>query len=132
MILGTTLYVNNSVDAVAFYCDAFNMQIGYNAKNNDGTYLHAEIEKDGHSIFAISESNEKVLQKAMLETEQPITSLGVNLDTDEELMHAFEILSEGGHVLRPLGKLPWSPCSADLVDKYGVCWYIYISQLKPD
>jgi uncharacterized glyoxalase superfamily protein PhnB len=108
------------------------MQIGYSAKYNDGTYLHAELEKNGKSIFAISESNEEDIQKAMLLTEKPITSLGVNLDSNEELIHAFNILADGGHVLRPLGELPWSPCSADLVDKYGVCWYIYVSQHKPN
>jgi len=132
MTLGSTLYVKNSVEAVAFYCNAFNIQIGYNAKNNNGTYLHAELEKNGNSIFAISESDEEIIQKAMLITDKPITSLGVNLDTNEELTHAFNILAEGGHVLRPLGELPWSPRSADLVDKYGVCWYIFVSQHKPD
>ncbi|HAH62465.1 MAG TPA: hypothetical protein DCL73_10255 [Treponema sp.] len=59
-------------------------------------------------------------------------SLGVNLNNNEELNHAYGKLTEGGHILRALGKLPWSPRSADLVDKYGVCWYIYVSQHKPD
>lgn len=132
MILGSTLYIINSVEAVAFYCDAFGMKIGYNAKYEDGTYLHAELEKDGNSIFAVSESNDEVIRKVMLTTNKPTISLGVNLNNNEELNHAFSILSNGGHVLRPLGELPWSPYSADLVDKYGVCWYIYVSQHKPD
>jgi len=59
-------------------------------------------------------------------------SLGVNLNSDEELYHAYEMLSAGGHILRPAGELPWSPLSADVVDKYGICWYIYVSQHKPD
>ncbi len=59
-------------------------------------------------------------------------SLGVNLNNNEELNHAYGKLTEGGHILRALGELPWSPRSADLVDKYGVCWYIYVSQHKPD
>ncbi|MCK9169948.1 MAG: hypothetical protein M0P01_05990 [Treponema sp.] len=42
MTLGATLYVKNSTEAAAFYCDAFGMNIGYNARNDDGTYLHAE------------------------------------------------------------------------------------------
>lgn len=132
MTLGSTLYIINSVEAVAFYCDAFGMKIGYNAKYEDGTYLHAELEKDGNSIFAVSESNDEVIRKVMLTTNKPTISLGVNLNNNEELNHAFSILSNGGHVLRPLGELPWSPYSADLVDKYGVCWYIYVSQHKPD
>lgn len=132
MELGATLYIKNSIEAVAFYCDAFNMTLGYNAKYDNGTYLHAELEKDGRSIFAVSDSDEESIRKAMLSTIQPTISMGVNLNTNEELEHAFEVLAGGGHVLRPLGELPWSPYSADVVDKYGVCWYIYVSQHKPD
>ena len=132
MTLGATLYVKNSAEAAAFYCDAFGMNIGYNAKNADGTYLHAELEKDGQSLFAVSESDEESITRAMLSTDKPTMSLGVNLNNNKELRHAYEKLSEGGHILRPLGELPWSPLSADVVDKYGVCWYIYVSQHKPD
>lgn len=132
MTLGATLYVKNSTDAAAFYCDAFGMKIGYAVKNDNNTYLHAELEKDGQSLFAVSESNEESIAQAMLSSDKPTMSLGVNLNNNEELNHAYERLSEGGHVLRALGDLPWSPLSADLVDKYGVCWYIYVSQHKPD
>jgi uncharacterized glyoxalase superfamily protein PhnB len=132
MTLGATLYLKNSVEAVSFYCDAFNMTIGYNAKHDNGSYLHAELEKNGNSIFAVSESNDEGIRKAMLAADQPTMSLGINLDNDEELKRAYGIIIIGGRILRPVGSLPWSPCSADVVDKYGVCWYIYVSQHKPD
>lgn len=132
MILGTTLYVNNSIEAVELYCKAFNMTVGYNAKNNDGSYLHVELEKNGKSIFALSESNDDFIRKAMIQTKQPTISLGISIENNTELEHAFTILSEQGHVIRPLGELPWSPYSADLVDRFGVCWYIYVSQYKPE
>jgi uncharacterized glyoxalase superfamily protein PhnB len=41
-------------------------------------------------------------------------------------------LAKEGRVLRPLGALPWTPRSADVVDRYGVCWYLYVSQHRPD
>jgi uncharacterized glyoxalase superfamily protein PhnB len=126
------LYVKDSLEAVRFYCDAFGMTIGYHAKNEDGTYLHAELEKGGCSIFAVSESDDAATRDAMLKAKWPTMSLGVNLDTDEELNHAFEVLSRGGHILRPMGSLPWSPSAADVVDKFGVCWYIFVSQHRPD
>ncbi len=132
MVLGATLYVKDSIGAVAFYCHAFNMTIGYNAKHPDGTYLHAELERDGNSIFAVSESDDRGITEAMIAARQPTISLGVNLADNEELYHAFAMLERGGHVLRPIGELPWSPCSADVVDKFGVCWYLYVSQHKPD
>lgn len=132
MTLGATLYLKNSVEAATFYCDAFNMTVGYNAKHDDGSYLHAELEKNGKSIFAVSESKDDVIRKAMLATNQPTMSLGINLDSNEELNFAYEKISVDGHILRPIGSLPWSPYSADVVDKFGVCWYIYVSQHKPD
>jgi PhnB protein len=132
MTLGATLYVKNSVEAAASYCDAFGMKIGYNVKNENGTYMHAELEKDGQSIFAVSESDEEAITQAMLLSDKPTISLGVNLNSNKELNHAYEILTNRGHILRALGELPWSPLSADFVDKYGVCWYIFVSQHKPD
>jgi uncharacterized glyoxalase superfamily protein PhnB len=132
MVLGATVYVKNSVEAVAFYCSAFNMSIGYHAKHDDGTFLHAELEKDGHSIFAVSESNDEAIRNAMISASQPTISLGINLNGNEELHHAFLALEKEGHVIRPIGSLPWSPCSADIVDKFGVCWYLYVSQNRPD
>jgi uncharacterized glyoxalase superfamily protein PhnB len=132
MALGATLYVKNSVEAVSFYCEAFNMNIGYNVKNEDGSYLHAELGKNSSVGFAVSESADEGIRAAMLAANQPTISLGINLDNDEELKSAYEKIIMGGHVLRPIGSLPWSPCSADVVDKYGVCWYLYVSQHRPD
>jgi uncharacterized glyoxalase superfamily protein PhnB len=132
MNLGATLYVTNSVEAVEFYMEAFGMTLGYNVKNSDGSFLHAELLKGDESIFAVSENNDEAIVRSMLASKQPTMSYGVNLDNDDELHHAYEILVEGGHILRELGSLPWSPCSADIVDKYGVCWYIYVSQHRPD
>lgn len=132
MNLGVTLYLQNSAEAVAFYCKAFNMKVGYHEMNGDGTYLHAELERDGKSIFAISEATDTDFKAAILSARQPTMSLGVNLDNDEELNHAYEALKEDAHVLRPLGPLPWCPSSADIVDKNGVCWYIFVAQFKVD
>jgi PhnB protein len=132
MDLGATLYIKNSVEALDFYLDAFGMELGYNAKNDDGTYLHAELLKGGKSIFAVSENDDEEIVRAMLATERPTMSYGINLDNNDELNHAYKMLSEGGHVLREIGSLPWSPSSADVVDKYGICWYIYVSQHRPD
>ncbi len=132
MDLGATLYVKNSAEALAFYLDAFGMELGYNAKNNDGSYLHAELMKDGASIFAVSESTDDELVQAMLKSERPTMSYGLNLNSNAELEHAFALLLQGGHVLREPGPLPWTPLSTDLVDRYGVCWYLFVSQHRPD
>lgn len=132
MNLGATLYVKHSVQAVEFYIEAFRMTLGYNAKNSDGSFLHAELCKGDESIFAVSENNDEEIIRSMVAAKRPTMSYGINLDNDDELIHAYKTLVEGGHILRELGSLPWSPSSADIVDKYGVCWYIYVSQHRPD
>lgn len=131
MNLGATLYVKDSVHAVAFYMDAFGMTVGYNVKNPDGTFLHAELHKDGQGVFALSESDDVTLAKAMLNSSRPTMSYGIDLESNAALEKAYAMLTAGGKILRPLGSLPWSPYSADVIDKYGVCWYLFVSQEKP-
>ncbi|WP_269140613.1 VOC family protein [Anaerocolumna chitinilytica] len=31
-----------------------------------------------------------------------------------------------GSILIPLGALPWSSCCANVMDKYGIFWYISV------
>jgi PhnB protein len=132
MQLGATLYVKNSVEAVAFYMEAFGMTLGYHARHPDGTFLHAELHKDGREIFAVSESSDDAVVQAMLAAHPPTMSYGIDFQSRAEVDKAFAMLADGGHVLRPLGALPWSPWSADVVDRFGVYWYITLPQHRPE
>lgn len=107
------------------------MTLGYHARHSDGSFLHAELMRGEASIFAVSESDDGEIAQSMLASRRPTMSYGINLDDDDQLAHAYRTLAEGGHILRELGQLPWSPRSADLVDRYGVCWYLYVSQHRP-
>ena len=86
--------------------------------------------KSGVNVFAVSESTNRVLVSAMHEFAQnavsPTTSVGLKFDTEDEIKHAYSMLVTEGIIRRPLGSLPWSVCSADVLDKYGVYWYIYM------
>ena len=132
MNLGATLYLNNSNEAAELYIAAFGMTLGYNVMNLDGTFLHAELLKNGKSIFAVSESTDPSTAEAILKSARPTMSYEIDLEGEDELNKAYQILIDGGRILRPLGALPWSPISADVIDKYGVCWYIFTDQMKPD
>lgn len=92
MILGAALYMQDSADTAAFCCDAFGMAIGYHAWHENGTYLHAELEKGGNSLFAVSKSSDGSIKTAMLSGHQPTMSLAINLGSDDELSHAYETL----------------------------------------
>lgn len=130
MQLGATLYIKNTLEAVEFYKETFGMTLGYNEKFPDGTYMHAELQKNGETIFAVSEQENDDLVAAMHELSRkklwPTMSYGITFDTEEEVKKAYALLVKEGTVLRELGALPWSACSADVLDKYGVYWYITV------
>lgn len=130
MTLGATLYIKNTNEAVAFYQEAFGMTLGYNVKFGNGTYMHAELQKDGKTVFAVSEhDNEGLVSGLHIQTASgisPVTSLGIGFATEEEVKKAYAYLAGEGTVFREIGELPWSKCSADVLDKYGVYWYVYL------
>lgn len=130
MKLGATLYIKNTIEAVEFYKEAFGMTLGYYEKFPDGTFMHAALFRDGQEIFAVSESKNdsfvNIMLTSSLKESRPTMSYGINFDNEDEVRKAYSMLSEGGKVLFPLGSLPWSSCCADVVDKYGVYWYITV------
>lgn len=131
MILGVTLYLRNSVEAVDFYKEAFGMTLGYHVRHSDGTFLHAELEKNGRCVFSVSESGDTAVAKALLAAQTPPVNCGIDFDSEDEIRHAYVLLAEEGHVLRKPGPLPWSDYSADVVDKYGVSWFITLPNHRP-
>jgi len=131
MHLGATLYIHNTLEASDLYRRAFGLTLGYHAMNPDGTYLHASLCRDGQEVFSISESRNDALVAMLLladiRTNRPIANLGLDFPTEAEVRHAFTLLAEEGTVTLPLQSLPWCPLAAEVVDKYGVYWYIHLS-----
>lgn len=119
MNVGFCIYSADSRASVAHYLNAFGASLGYNVTNDDGTYFHAEIVRDGQTIFAVSHS--EVWAKSGLSVQ---CCLNFGNENKAALEHAYSVLSQGGHVLSALGPCDWNACMADVVDKFGVRWYI--------
>jgi len=64
------------------------MTLGCHARNNDSSFLHAELLKGGASIFAVSENDDEAIVRCMLAAPRPSMSYGIDLDNDAELRHA--------------------------------------------
>lgn len=132
MHLGATLYIHNTPEAVSLYCRAFGLTTGYTAPNPDGTYLHAALCRDGQEVFAVSESHNPalvaLLKRADIRTNRPIANLGLDFPTEAEVERAFSLLSEEGTVTLPLQALPWCRLAGEVVDKFGVYWYIHLNE----
>lgn len=112
------VYIEGTVEAVEFYCKAFNAKLGMTGINEDGTYMHAEIKVNNKCIMYLSEANGKSTSDKM--------QFCLSFDGNKEAVErAYEVLSEGNSKIGvPLGKFEWGSYGASLIDKFGVHWYI--------
>jgi len=53
-------------------------------------------------------------------------------ESREKLERAFSLLSDGGKVDMDVCQLPWSPCAAIVIDRFGVRWFLSLPQHKPE
>ncbi|MBD5138219.1 MAG: VOC family protein [Ruminococcus sp.] len=124
MYLGVGLYVRNSAQAVELYKAAFGLELGYHVLNDDGSYFHSELMKDGNEICSVVEANKPNSGG------NPV-QLGFTFQTKEELERAYELLKDGGTVDLEICELPWSPCAACVTDRFGVNWFLSLPQHRP-
>ena len=113
------MYVKGSGEALKFYQKAFNAELVCEYKNDDGSYMHAELDAFGQ-ILAISEADEKVSGNTM----QFCFHFGES--GIEKVKHAYEVLKDGAEILSPLGECSFSRCMFGLIDKFGVSWCLFI------
>lgn len=125
MLLGVGLYVTGSLEAARLYCDAFGMELGYHVLLKDGSgYYHSELYKDGKEVCNVIEAEHTA-------GPNPV-QLYFIFQTREELMHAYELLRQGGEVEMEPQPLPWSPWAANVRDRFGVRWYLSLPQHYPE
>ncbi len=121
---GVGLYVNNSVEAVELYKEAFGVELGYHVLNEDGSFYHSDLSRDGNYFFSVVESKELVSRR------NPV-QIGITCKDRDELQHAFACLAREGEISMEIRELPWSPCAAEVADKFGVRWYLSVPQHRP-
>jgi uncharacterized glyoxalase superfamily protein PhnB len=56
----------------------------------------------------------------------------VEFKDERGVINAFEVLKADANITLPIGRLPWSDCSASLVDKFRINWYLTIPQHRPE
>lgn len=124
----TQVYVKNSFEAAEMYCKAFGAEITFEILNADKTaYEHCELSVHGEGFLALSEAANpcdiNVVHKMKWET---MTFNVFEMGSEEAVYNAFNILSNGGVIIKPIQEVPWSKCCATVIDKFGVCWWIAI------
>lgn len=116
MNIGMGIYVRNSAEAVDFYLKAFGFELGYHVKNDDGSYYHSELCRDGKPMLSVVEGKGSDAES--------IIQLGIEFDSPEEVKRVYEMFcDDGAKVDMAICELPWSPCAASVIDRFGVWWY---------
>jgi len=121
------IYVKGRDEAFEFYRNAFDAKIGYQDVDENGIVIHRELNLFGQAI-AVGEardidgtdSQNRITGNTML------FCIQFAAGQEDRVRKAYKALIEGGRIIRPLGKLPFSPCGTELIDKYGVWWCLFV------
>lgn len=113
-------YVKGSIEAVTLYKEAFGADIVSEYKNEDGTYLHSELNIEGH-ILAVAEVDEDRITGSTMQF-----CLHYEEEQLEALKHAYETLKEGSQMIHPLGPNFYSSNMTDFIDKFGIHWCMFV------
>jgi predicted 3-demethylubiquinone-9 3-methyltransferase (glyoxalase superfamily) len=119
------MFEGKAEEAMNFYISLFkNSEIltisryGANEPGAEGTVLNATFSLNGQQFMCIDSSIKHEFSFT------PAISLFVTCETEEEVDHLFEKLSEGGNVYMPLASYPFSEKFGWVGDKYGVTWQL--------
>ncbi len=111
----------NAEEAVSFYTLLFdNSKINSQMHMPDGKVLTMGFQLAGQSFAAINGGPHFKLN--------PSVSFYVACETEEEVVTLWEKLIEGGSVMMPLDKYPWSEKYGWLQDPFGMTWQITIDK----
>ena len=110
----TSLFAGSKVLSVERY--------GPNEPGAEGTVKHATFSLGGQEFMCIDSNVEHGF------TFTPAMSLYVNCQTEQQLDQLFMQLSQGGQVLMPLDRYPFSAKFGWVSDKFGVSWQLNLAK----
>jgi predicted 3-demethylubiquinone-9 3-methyltransferase (glyoxalase superfamily) len=91
---------------------------GKDESGDEGTVMQAVFTLKGQEIMCIDSNIKHGF------TFTPSFSLFVTCDTEEEINHLYESLSDGGETMMPLGDYGFSKKFGWISDKFGVSWQL--------
>ncbi|GAA0409553.1 hypothetical protein [Paenibacillus motobuensis] len=126
MKISSQVYVRGSIEAVDMYCTAFGLAKTLEIKDEtQNAYAHCELTLNSELFLAVSEAPQScdVSKKTSWQT---MAFNVYDMGTEEAVRKAYDVLSHGGTVIDPLGPCDWNPYCSNLIDKFGVFWWIAI------
>lgn len=116
------IYVKKSDKAVELYRRSFNAELVASHTNEDGTYMHAELDIYGQ-ILAVSEAND---DEEIVTGNTMQFCLHFGKGKDDLVKKAYNLLKINAKIIHPLSPCGYSPLMADLIDGFGVRWCIFV------
>ena len=111
------IYVTGSDKAIIFYQEAFDASVVSSYPNDDGTFMHAELDIQGQ-ILALSERNSEYAIKGEIITGNTMQfCLHYGESNENMVKKAYDVLKEDAKILMPLAPCEYSPLMVDLIDK---------------
>lgn len=126
MNISSQVYVKGSMEAADLYCRAFGLEKGLEIKAEaKNEYMHCELTLNGKLFMAVSESPKDcdTSQKTVWQT---MAFNVYDMGSEEAVRRAYDILKDGGTVIDPLGPCDWNSYCSNLIDRFGVFWWIAI------
>jgi uncharacterized glyoxalase superfamily protein PhnB len=127
--IGCHVYVKGSVEAVKLYKDAFMLEDkGTPIVDDEGNIYHHMLARNGETIIYVYEDKflPPDLIKEYPDDIRPIMLFSIVFENEDDLRRAFNLLSKDGNPCAGLKIEPHSVLSCDVIDKFGVFWYLWV------
>lgn len=115
------VFVKESNKALEFYRNVFDAKVLCNYPNSDGTILYSELDVLGQ-IMAVSELTEETI----ITGNTMMLCLHFGEGKEAIVQKIYDILKDNSEIISPLGPCSYSSLEADLIDKFGVRWCIFV------
>lgn len=122
------MFTGRADEAMAFYASLFPdskildvKRYGPGQPGPEGTVMHATFQLAGQQFMCIDSPPVHAF------TFTPSMSLYVKCGSEAEIDALFAKLSEGGSVMMPLDRYPFSPKFGWCADRFGVSWQLTLA-----
>lgn len=115
------VFVKGSDKAIEFYKKAFDGKVLCTYPNLDGTLIHSELDVYGQ-VMAVSE----LIDENTITGNTMMFCLHLGEGKENDIKKIYDILKDEAKIISPLGPCVYSPLEADLIDKFGIRWCIFV------
>ena len=115
------IYTVGSNKAVELYKEAFGATVGTAYPNEDGTYMHVELDVFGQCVAIMELPSDTALTPG--NTMQFCLHFGAG--NADKIHKAYAVLKDGAEIFNPPEPCPFSPLMFGLIDKFGASWCVF-------